>query len=65
MNEICEKTDLGQSELLSKATAAALKAIAENHFRITLPLKLEVVDETQKIESSMKLEDNKPPYGRK
>lgn len=47
MAAICEKTELGQSELLSKATAAALKAIYENECRFALPLKFRVTDATE------------------
>jgi len=45
MTEICQKTELGQTELLNKIVKAGLQALHENGSRITLPLRFQVVHE--------------------
>jgi hypothetical protein len=45
MLRICEKTEMGQTDLLSRVVNAALRAIEENNSRFHLPLKLAVVED--------------------
>lgn len=47
MKSICEKTELGQSELLTKAVSAALRAIDANSGRFSLPLRFSVQDSAE------------------
>lgn len=42
--KVCERTELGHSELLTKLSKAALRAIVENGSRITLPLRFALID---------------------
>jgi hypothetical protein len=44
MREVCEKTEMGQSELMSKLLAAALRAVADNGHRFVIPLRFRVAD---------------------
>ena len=44
MGDICEATELAQSDLLSKLVAAGLAAVKANQMRITLPLRFSVAD---------------------
>lgn len=48
MVKICQTTELGQSELLSKLMSAALRAVASNDCRITLPLRLKISEGEEK-----------------
>lgn len=47
MTEICQKTELGQTELLNKIVKAGLQALHDDGSRITLPLRFQVVREKQ------------------
>lgn len=44
MKTACQRTELGQSELLSKLVKSALRAVAANDYRLALPLRLKVDD---------------------
>lgn len=44
MKKICEVTELGQSELLSKLMVSAIRSVADNNCRFPLPLKFAVMD---------------------
>lgn len=45
MSKICEVTECGQSELLSRLMAAALRCVAANNHRFPLPLRFRIQEE--------------------
>jgi hypothetical protein len=45
MIRICEKTEMGQTELLTKVVNGALRAIEENNLGFRVPLKFAVIEE--------------------
>jgi hypothetical protein len=51
MQEICERIEVGQSELLTKLVTAALRAVKDNNYRISLPLKFEVKETSESLRS--------------
>lgn len=56
MRAACERTELGQTELLSKLVKAGLHALADVDFRVTLPLRFTLEDS-----GSLMLRDAPPP----
>ncbi len=44
MSDICEATELSQSELLTKLVIAGLQCVKANGCRITLPLRFGMLD---------------------
>lgn len=44
LNEGCDKTELGQTELLSRAVLAALRTLKKEKFQFTLPIKFVLVE---------------------
>jgi hypothetical protein len=49
-----EATELSKSEFLSKLAVAALKAVAENNFKIGLPLRFRVLDDLHRMNEPKK-----------
>jgi hypothetical protein len=47
MRAACAKLEIGQSELLSKLVSAALRSIASNDYRMSLPLRFVVSGEPE------------------
>lgn len=44
MGDICQATELSQSELLTKLVVAGLQCVKANNNRITLPLRFSMAD---------------------
>jgi hypothetical protein len=45
LQETANRTEISKAEILRRITHAALKAIAANSYRITLPLRFAVIEE--------------------
>jgi hypothetical protein len=49
MKSACAKTELGQSELLTKLVKAALRAVEANEYRVSLPIRLRITEADPEI----------------
>lgn len=50
MQRAAEVTELSQSELMSKLMAAALRAVAQNDYRLPLPLRFQISEGVAEVE---------------